>query len=56
MFQSAKPNKISENIKVPIKRFIDPAEAVPLALLLASDESEGITGQSINIDGGSLQY
>jgi NAD(P)-dependent dehydrogenase (short-subunit alcohol dehydrogenase family) len=42
--------------KVPIKRFIDPSEAAPLALLLASDESAGITGQSINLDGGFLQY
>ena len=42
--------------KVPIKRFIDPAEVAPLALLLASDESAGMTGQSINVDGGFLQY
>ena len=42
--------------KVPIKRFIDPAEVAPLALLLASDESAGLTGQSINVDGGFLQY
>jgi NAD(P)-dependent dehydrogenase (short-subunit alcohol dehydrogenase family) len=42
--------------KVPIKRFIDPGEVAPLALLLASDESAGMTGQSINVDGGFLQY
>ncbi len=42
--------------KVPIKRFIEPSEVAPLALLLASDESAGMTGQSINVDGGYLQF
>ena len=41
--------------KVPMKRFIDPAEVAPLALLLASDDSAGMTGQAINVDGGFLQ-
>ncbi|MFP6870159.1 MAG: SDR family NAD(P)-dependent oxidoreductase [Nitrospinota bacterium] len=42
--------------KVPMKRFIDPAECAPLALLLACDDSGGITGQAINVDGGFVQY
>lgn len=42
--------------KVPMKRFIDPAEVAPLALLLASDDSAGITGQAVNVDGGFVQY
>lgn len=42
--------------KVPMKRFIDPAEVAPLALLLACDDSRGITGQAINVDGGFVQY
>ncbi len=41
---------------VPMKRFIDPAEVAPLALLLACDDSRGITGQAINVDGGFVQY
>ncbi len=42
--------------RVPMKRFIDAAECAPLALLLASDDSNGITGQAINVDGGFVQY
>lgn len=42
--------------RVPMKRFIDPAEVAPLALLLASDDSAGMTGQSINVDGGFVQF
>ena len=42
--------------RVPMKRFIDPAEVAPLALLLASDDAAGITGQSINVDGGFVQF
>jgi NAD(P)-dependent dehydrogenase (short-subunit alcohol dehydrogenase family) len=38
-----------------MKRFIDPAEVAPLALLLASDDSAGMTSQAINVDGGFLQ-
>jgi NAD(P)-dependent dehydrogenase (short-subunit alcohol dehydrogenase family) len=33
---------------------LEPEEIVPLALLLASDESAGITGQAINVCGGAL--
>jgi meso-butanediol dehydrogenase / (S,S)-butanediol dehydrogenase / diacetyl reductase len=42
--------------KVPMKRFIDPKECAPLALLLASEENGGMTAQAINIDGGFVQY
>lgn len=42
--------------KVPMKRFIDPEECAPLAVLLASDDSGGITGQAINVDGGFVQF
>ena len=41
--------------KVPMKRFIDPDECAPLALLLACEDSAGITGQAINVDGGFVQ-
>jgi 3-hydroxybutyrate dehydrogenase len=41
---------------VPMQRFIDPNECAPLALLLASDDSAGMTAQAINVDGGFLQY
>jgi NAD(P)-dependent dehydrogenase (short-subunit alcohol dehydrogenase family) len=39
-----------------MKRFIDPEECAPLALLLASDDSAGMTAQAINIDGGFVQF
>jgi len=42
--------------RVPMKRFIEPVECAPLALLLACDDSGGITGQAINVDGGFVQY
>ncbi len=42
--------------KVPMKRFIDPEEVAPLALLLASDGSAGMTAQAINVDGGFVQF
>lgn len=42
--------------KVPMRRFIDPEECAPLAVLLASADSDGITGQAINVDGGFVQF
>ena len=38
----------------PLGRRLEPEEVAPLALLLASDESDGITGQAINVCGGAL--
>jgi NAD(P)-dependent dehydrogenase (short-subunit alcohol dehydrogenase family) len=40
----------------PQNRLVTPEEVASLALLLASDEGRGITGQGINIDGGSLLF
>jgi NAD(P)-dependent dehydrogenase (short-subunit alcohol dehydrogenase family) len=40
----------------PQNRLVTPEEVAELALLLASEEGRGITGQAINIDGGSLLY
>lgn len=40
----------------PQNRLVTPEEVAALALLLASEEGRGITGQAINIDGGSLLY
>ncbi|HEV8701175.1 MAG TPA: SDR family NAD(P)-dependent oxidoreductase [Candidatus Polarisedimenticolia bacterium] len=42
--------------RVPLGRFITPAEVARLALFLASDAGAGITGQSINIDGGAAMW
>jgi NAD(P)-dependent dehydrogenase (short-subunit alcohol dehydrogenase family) len=42
--------------RVPLGRFIAPAEVARLALFLASDAGLGITGQSINIDGGAAMW
>jgi NAD(P)-dependent dehydrogenase (short-subunit alcohol dehydrogenase family) len=38
--------------KIPIGRFIDPTEVVPLVLFLLSDGAGAITMQAINVDGG----
>lgn len=40
--------------RVPIKRFLDVAECGHLAVYLASAESDGMTGQSLLLDGGML--
>ena len=40
----------------PQQRLVTPEEVAALAVLLASEEARGITGQSINVDGGSLPY
>ena len=39
---------------IPLKRMIQPAEVARLALYLASDISQGITGQAIVLDAGFL--
>jgi NAD(P)-dependent dehydrogenase (short-subunit alcohol dehydrogenase family) len=38
----------------PQQRLIAPEEVAAVALLLASDEGRGITGQAINVDGGTV--
>jgi 3-hydroxybutyrate dehydrogenase len=40
----------------PQNRLVTTEEVAALALLLASHEGRGITGQAINVDGGSLLY
>lgn len=40
----------------PQQRLVTPEEVAALALLLASDEGRGITGQAINVDGGTLLF
>jgi len=48
--------KVMENglARVPLKRFLQPREVADLALYLASAESDGLTGQSLLLDGGML--
>lgn len=50
--------EMSEELRnrVPMKRFIEASEVAPLALYLASDDSAGMTGQSINICGGFITH
>lgn len=48
-FETFKANVIS---RTPIKRLTQPEDAAGLALFLASDAAEFITGQVINVDGG----
>jgi NAD(P)-dependent dehydrogenase (short-subunit alcohol dehydrogenase family) len=40
----------------PQNRLVTSEEVAALALLLASHEGRGITGQAINVDGGSIMY
>jgi NAD(P)-dependent dehydrogenase (short-subunit alcohol dehydrogenase family) len=40
--------------RVPLRRFLKPEEIAHLAVFLASSESDGITGQSILVDGGMV--
>ncbi|MCW5639455.1 MAG: SDR family oxidoreductase, partial [Rubrivivax sp.] len=40
--------------RVPQRRFLQPEEVANLALYLASAESDGMTGQSLLLDGGML--
>ena len=40
----------------PQNRLVTSEEVAALALLLVSDEGRGITGQSINVDGGSVLF
>jgi len=40
--------------RIPMGRYIEPAEVADLVLFLASDESRMITGSTLGIDGGSL--
>lgn len=40
----------------PQQRLVTPAEVAALALLLASDDGRGITGQAINVDGGTVMF
>jgi NAD(P)-dependent dehydrogenase (short-subunit alcohol dehydrogenase family) len=40
--------------RVPIKRFLQPQEIAHLAVYLGSPESDGMTGQSLLLDGGML--
>ena len=38
------------------RRLVTPEEVAALALLLASEQGRGITGQAINVDGGSVLF
>jgi 3-hydroxybutyrate dehydrogenase len=40
----------------PQNRIVEPEEVAALAVLLASEDGRGITGQAINVDGGSVMF
>jgi NAD(P)-dependent dehydrogenase (short-subunit alcohol dehydrogenase family) len=44
----------SSNSRAALGRMVQPEEVAAVAVFLASDESSGITGQTINVDAGSL--
>jgi 3-hydroxybutyrate dehydrogenase len=39
----------------PQRRLVEPEEVAALAVLLASDDARGVTGQAWNVDGGTVQ-
>jgi NAD(P)-dependent dehydrogenase (short-subunit alcohol dehydrogenase family) len=40
----------------PQQRLITPEEVASLAVMLASEDARGISGQAINIDGGAAMF
>jgi enoyl-[acyl-carrier-protein] reductase (NADH) len=40
--------------RVPLKRFMQPQEIAHLAVYFGSSESDGMTGQSVILDGGMV--
>ena len=40
----------------PMQRLLEPEEIAELAVYLASDAARGVTGQSLNVNGGSVMY
>jgi len=42
--------------RVPLGRFMEPDEIVPLTLHIASDEAAMMTGQAVNLDGGQAMW
>lgn len=47
--------KLLENIS-PQQRLITPEEVAHVALMLVSENARGITGQAINVDGGTVMF
>ena len=46
--------EIEEKSGSPMQRLLEPEEVSDLAVYLASDAARGITGQSMNVNGGSI--
>jgi enoyl-[acyl-carrier-protein] reductase (NADH) len=40
----------------PQQRLVTPEEVAAVCLLLASEDGRGITGQAINVDGGTVMF
>lgn len=45
-----------EKSKAPIQRLLEPEEVAGLAVYLASEEADGVTGQAMNVCGGSMTF
>ncbi len=54
--KSAEDFRREAESRVPLGRFLAPAEIARLALFLASDAGAGFTGQAINLDGGAAMW
>lgn len=54
--KEGKSLKEIEEIRTPMGRILEPDEVARLAVFLASDESSGMTGQAINVSGGSVMH
>ncbi len=48
--------EIEEKSGSPMQRLLEPEEVADLAVYLASDAARGITGQAMNVNGGSIMH
>lgn len=56
IYEEFADHKVQMAAKVPMGRFGEPAEIAKIAVVLATDDTSYITGQTITVDGGRLLY
>ncbi|MBK9745814.1 MAG: SDR family oxidoreductase [Chloroflexi bacterium] len=47
---------LEQKASIPLKRFAEPEDVAAMVAFLASDDARHITGQAINVDGGTVMY